>query len=312
MAQLVVTTSESSGQKFLWGNSYPNYNDAHDDGGWIVGTDNTRISLGQTLFLDPTNYDIRRFGWIFDTSTLPTTAVIYSAFISFKVWREPIGRDFDITLVSGVDIADDGLVVADFGDLLDDTISRGSLSTSGLADETWYDINLNYIGRGEISRGGVTKFGVRCSLDIDGSAPTIRSDLAYFHSSEDNEVKLTINYFSAPGYVWTEGDKFHFIPEMLATNRAGEQELLGADTTTDATAGHLFVEGDYLHFVSQNGDERRQLGKDTLANASAGSEGQMWLDDMWIFYVDSSLNVRKLGTWMIGGSTLGVDTILHA
>ncbi|GAH05375.1 unnamed protein product, partial [marine sediment metagenome] len=38
----------------------------------------------------------------------------------------------------------------------------------------------------------------------------------------------------------------------------------------------------------------------------------IWIDDMWIQYADASGRVRKLGTWMLGGSRLGVDTILHA
>lgn len=112
---------------------------------------------------------------------------------------------------------------------------------------------------------------------------------------------------AAAGQIWTETDKLHYISETQ------EHKILGTFRAIElGSAGYLFVEGNYLHFINETEDERRQLGKDTGANASAGSEGQIWIDDFWIYYIDSSLNVRKLGTWMIGSSTLGVDTILHA
>lgn len=162
-------------------------------------------------------------------------------------------------------------------------------------------ITFNATGRSWIQKGGTTKLFLRSSKEMVASPPTTVTE---YINPRKTTAFLTITYTSA-GFIWSEGDKLHFISEVR------EHQIKGTALAT-ATAGHLFVEGSFLHYVDENGRERKQLGKDTGHNASAGSEGQIWIDDMWIYYVDSSLNVRKLGTWMLGGSRLGVDTILHS
>lgn len=303
MAQFVGTAA-LGGDQYLEPKGDATYSTVHDSAGYLLFTQEFSMPLGQGIVA--TNYYIWRFGWIFNTSSIPSDALISSAKISFMLAFDFSDTDFDITVVSGADIADGGLVQQDYGDLLDETVSRGSKSTAGLSLNTYYDIDLNATGIGEITRAGITKFGVRSSRDIGSNTPIGDERVNLWSTQQAGRgVKLTVNYdvtFTA-GYIWTEGDKLHFISEER------EQELLGADTTTNATAGHLFVEGNYLHWISQNGDERRQAGKDTGDN---GTAGHIWIDDMWIFYVDSNGNVRRTGTWILGSSKLGVDTILHA
>lgn len=183
----------------------------------------------------------------------------------------------------------------------------GSKLIDDFVNDGWNEIALNAGALAWINKTGQTKLMLRVASDIAGTEPVIgESRWVRFRSgaSESNlRPQLVISHVGS-GYIWTEGDKFHFTSDIR------EQEILGVDTTTDATAGHLSVEGNYVHFISQNGDERRQMGK--LTNRWGYVAGHIWIDDMWIYYIDSSGYERKLGTWMLGQSHLGVDTILHA
>lgn len=147
---------------------------------------------------------------------------------------------------------------------------------------------------------------LQIGYDLKGYAYTDAYGNPQVSTSYVTRILADVTYsFKTPGHIWVEGTKLHRIDEQ-----GQEKRILGADTTVNANPGHLFVEGNYLHYVDANGDERRQLGKDTGVDGTV--PGQTYIDDLWYYYLDASNNVRKMGTWMLGSSTLGVDTILHA
>lgn len=308
MPQL-ITTATLGGNKTLRGYTYPDYNDAHADGGYALVSATTArpyITIGQS-FDAGGNYFIQRLGWIFDTTTLPANAVIFKGFVSFMLKRAILftGVDFDITLVSGADIADDGLVVADFGDLVDDTASMGSKNTSGLVIDTWYNITLNALGIAAINKGGLTKFGVRSSEDITITPPASAWNLINIYATvkSDYGVKLTVNYATEPGFIWVDGRRFYFISE------ADKQHIEGRYAGYGATAGHLTVEGLFLVYIDEDGHKRRKRGRKKGATSVDVSNGcPIWVELTQIRYIDANGDERYLPIWWF--NTMGFNELV--
>lgn len=121
----------------------------------------------------PYYYIINRCGVFFDTSSLPDKAEIVSVYLSFYCtalyW--PGGPDFNFTIVNGDDL-DMPISAENYGDLLDDTLSFGSLAFSSWVENQWNNIVLNASGLAKISKIGTTKFGIRSSNDIFSVIPT--------------------------------------------------------------------------------------------------------------------------------------------
>jgi hypothetical protein len=143
------------------------YSTVHNAAQGVVGTGN-QYSVGQMYYLG--TYYIFRGGLFFNTASLPDGAVITGA--TLRLWGAGnySTTDFNVTIVRGADL-NNPLVAADYGDLLDETVSRGSLSTSGWVTGGWNSVSLNSTGLSEISKTGTTKFGLRSSRDIGSSTP---------------------------------------------------------------------------------------------------------------------------------------------
>lgn len=155
------------------GASQVDYASAHDAvNGDAVSDTGAAFEVGQYYRHAVTRWWIWRSAVFFDTSALPDDCEISSAVLS--LYGGSLGdysdTDFDITLVSGADLADP-LVVADYGDLLDDTTSYGSVTTLGWSTSGYNDITLNSTGRDAINKTGITKFGIRSSRDINSDDP---------------------------------------------------------------------------------------------------------------------------------------------
>lgn len=170
--------------------SHQNYATAHnkdvadyrDDGG-------DDVFVGQLLYY---GYNIYRAGLFFNTSSLPNNADIIDATLSLYGTADVSITNFYVTVVKGADL-DDPLVSADYGDLLDETESRGRIYTSQWTVGGYNDIQLNLKGRLEISQTGITKFGLRSSRDIDAVAPG--AEFVSLSSSEGTApAKLTVTY----------------------------------------------------------------------------------------------------------------------
>lgn len=150
----------------------PPYN---DEGAFAIGQWNEGGGLDNL-------YYIWRAFLQFDTSGISADDTIASAAIIFQVYGYyVIDNEFNITLVSGDDLANP-LVVADYGDLLDDTTSLGSVTVYSPEINTQYlVIELNSTGIAAINQGGTTKFGIRSSNDISDTAPwEVTDDTAEF------------------------------------------------------------------------------------------------------------------------------------
>lgn len=91
----------------------------------------------------------------------------------------------------------DTLVGSDFGDLKAKTTSGGSITDAEIG-YGWNDITLNAIGRGWISKTGITKLGLRVAGDIDNLTPTDINYHTIYGEGSGLLPYLTIIYAPAP------------------------------------------------------------------------------------------------------------------
>jgi len=113
------------------------YLTAHNqaDADYVMGVGN-ELYLGQT---NVASFFVYRTGLFFNTSMIPSTAIITEVTLRFKIYDALLVTDFDITVVNG-DSLDDPLIASDFGELLSQTASFGTYSTAGLGSNDWVTI----------------------------------------------------------------------------------------------------------------------------------------------------------------------------
>lgn len=91
---------------------------------------------------------------------------------------------FDVVVVRGTDL-EDPPVKSDYGDLLDETESRGQISSDNCIPDQYVEIILNDTGKGEINRGGIIKFALRSSRDISATPPTGLNEMVAFRCTSE-------------------------------------------------------------------------------------------------------------------------------
>jgi len=57
--------------------------------------------------------------------------------------------------------------------------------------------------------------------------------------------------------------------------------------------GSLWVEGDSIHYISESGDEYRQVGEQ-VDSSSLGEPGSLWVENNRIHYIDESQTERRV------------------
>ena len=142
------------------------------------------------------SYNVYRAGLVFDTSSIPSDATINGATLSLMGETNAAEADFDITIVSGTDLADT-FVVADYGDLLNEITSLGSLTTVGFLLEGWNVLTISDLTK--ITKAGITRFGLRSSRDIS-STPTVAYEyvVCYGSNTTNKKPRLTVTYNFTP------------------------------------------------------------------------------------------------------------------
>jgi hypothetical protein len=201
----------------VWG-SNTSYITAHITATSVADDYNT-LSIGQTYVSGI--YSIYRSAVFFDTSSLPDDVYITSATLSLYGFVDDSDTDFDITVVDGSSLHDP-LEESDYGLLGGKDISGGVFNTSGFSMSGYNDIQLNAAGMGWISKTGMTKFGLRSSLDIDIDDPTGYENVAVISSEfvegEAYSPRLVVTY----GYTTTS------VPTMSQWGMIGMAIVLAA------------------------------------------------------------------------------------
>ena len=142
--------------------------------------------------------------FLFDTSALTANAVISSATISFfgKDKSDTLGATPTIALLASTPANTNNLVTADntaFGTtrLADTDLTYAGFSTTG-----YNDFTLNAAGLANISKTGISKFGIKeGKYDLDNATPPWTANLLYHfqvyfadEAGTTNDPKLVVTY----------------------------------------------------------------------------------------------------------------------
>ncbi len=144
------------------------------------------------------DYTIYRGFVYFDTSDIPTDATITSAVLSFKIHSEAVNEgNGKIVVQNGQpDYPHSSMVVGDYD--CDNYSNNGgqSVAIDSLSDSEYNEITLNSNGRAWINKGGITKFCLRNSRDIDNITIAENNRVAIYGSEkgEGYRPKLEITY----------------------------------------------------------------------------------------------------------------------
>lgn len=118
-------------------------------------------------------YTIGRAVVYFDTSSIPSLASITSANLSlYMLPPDDSDTDYNVTIQSGMPTYPHLPFVDSDVNRLYYSGDGGSINTSGLSVNSYFNISLNATGISWINKGGYTKFMLRSSKDIAGTAPT--------------------------------------------------------------------------------------------------------------------------------------------
>lgn len=144
------------------------------------------------------DYTIYRGFLYFDTSNIPVEAVITSAVLSFKIHPEAANEgNGKIVIQNGQpNYPHIPLVVGDYNYANYSNNGGQSVAIDSLSDSEYNNITLNSNGRAWINKGGITKFCLRNSRDIDNVTIAENNRVA-IHGHEKGEgyrPKLEITY----------------------------------------------------------------------------------------------------------------------
>lgn len=194
-SQVTFYATSSDGQLVSFGSS--NYLTAHNAAAGSIGNTMSDVYAGQLYYpFMGINYAIYRSALFFDTSSIPDGAIITSADLSLYGTHGPgTTSNYSIAVVRGADL-NDPLVAGDYGDLLDETQSRGQLPAASWVVNGWNGIQLNSTGLAEISKTATTKLALRSTKDILAIAPSsFTTEYVSFSSAEGgNPARLTVTY----------------------------------------------------------------------------------------------------------------------
>lgn len=228
---MTVAVIEAGNSRYMPQYSSVSYAGVHDAAD-ASSVQSLGIYVGQYYIAAPTEWSVQRGTLEFDLSSIPTGATVTAATLSLYGFEDASDTDFNITIVSGADLTST-IVVADYGDLLNDTTSYGALTTAGLAIEGWNVITVNAAGLAIVQTAlsaGLIRFGLRSSRDISNTTPKLNGADAYEQ----------VGFY---GYTTTNKK-----PKLTLTYASGEGQ------------GVLKVKGEYLDYLSRTGATRRVYG----------------------------------------------------
>jgi len=140
-------------------------------------------------------YNIRRARLLFDTSGIPDDAIISA--VTLHLYGDLTNTEdavWNLTIVDGSDLFI-GDVSLDYGKLLDNTTSYGTLASGSFVTDAWNNISFTAAGLALIVKAGNTKLGLRSSADISATQPAGENYFQFYSENNPNLAPfLTIEY----------------------------------------------------------------------------------------------------------------------
>jgi hypothetical protein len=144
---------------------------------------NNQTYLKATTTTDEWN-NTHRSVFLFDTNTLPDGDAITAATFKFASGYKDDSFGASAVLVASNPTGDSGLVVADYSRFtFTDQAARLAYASVNTGGTVVNEMALNATGLGNISKTGITKFGVVDSYDADDSPPT-------WYSNRDGWIQI--------------------------------------------------------------------------------------------------------------------------
>lgn len=167
-------------------------------------------SISEDNYLLGGNYGIYRIFVLFDTSAIPDTDTIDSGVLKLKpeilVNDDNDGQDY-ITVVPTTPASNTAIATGDFDALSftkqSDDIDHGTMSVG-----TYVTLTLNSTGKGNVSKTGITKFGIVGGHDFENAASAAGENWFRAYSSEvsgtTSDPYLQITHSASPLLVGIE------------------------------------------------------------------------------------------------------------
>jgi len=181
---------------------------AHDDDGTIAlgYSDLTSSRIGCAKF---TNYIIYRAFLLFDTSALTSEATISVAVLSpyITAHNDDYNDGYDyVRVITTNPASNTDLVPADYAATTTTQQSADKDLTAGITDSAYNDFTLNATGLSNVSKIGISKFGIREGHDIDNqtigdTSGTYSSITMNFADNGTDKPKLVVTYTVGGGVV---------------------------------------------------------------------------------------------------------------
>lgn len=151
---------------------------------------------------------IYRVVMTFDTSAIGSGSSITAATLSFydnSAVQAVVNTDSSACqVVSASPASNNNLVGGDYNKNNFGTTVFGSVNLASILTNQYNDITLDSNGIANISKTGVSKFGLRNSRDVSNSAPTGDNfNYIFFADNGSNKPKLTVTYTTAGGTLVT-------------------------------------------------------------------------------------------------------------
>ena len=231
----------------------------HDDAIFVGHAASPYVTAYNFTGVSDDDYRVYRYMANFDTSYLPTDAVITSAVLSIYVNTVNVGTDWQLLIQDGVN-SSEPLVVGDYDHLSHVGASIGSATASGIVSSTYNDITLGSFG--SIDPDGITQLLLRHEEDIGNTPPTVvetvdiavgdsttfpedcltsapatlRSNSIYNLCNSPNAPRLRVTYTSATGL--TTGDPLLADLEVVLLD-SHTANIDGTHTTTVVAKGPI-------------------------------------------------------------------------
>lgn len=164
-------------------------------------SDSGTESYVQSEFNTP-NYPIRRVVLLFDTSAIPDGDTIDSAILSMY-WDSAKARDTTngdtVEVVVSNPASNTAVATGDFDRATKWTFTAQATNIliSAFTGNAYNDFTLNATGRGNVSKTGISKFGLIGGNDLNNTTPTQRGyiplDMAEI-AGTGQDPKLVVNY----------------------------------------------------------------------------------------------------------------------
>ncbi len=197
-----TTTFDGSGYN---NSSSVDYAAVHDAANFVVKTDTaTSLEISHSKPAGD-NYIIHRALTLFDTSAIGAGSTISAA--TYSLWftattNEDAGS---VRIVTSAPASNTAISSADYSSL-GTTGQAPDQTISGITTGAYTNFTLNATGLGNVSKTGITKFGVRIAKDATNTAPTANTTTDVQASSADaggtsQDPKLVVTYSTGGGTV---------------------------------------------------------------------------------------------------------------